>query len=215
MRLHWTCLRGWLYLSQNSATIYTWSPGVQVRIVWVFKINMWNLNLHHLTKQQEISGIGRHANLTSVHIHGCRSIWEAENECKVGNNPRIIWIWKGPIRTDQLLNSVHLDSPIGRVEWPPVERHPSCEVPCHALFACSVHQQYPGLLNVAAEASTVPPNPTYTSAATLWGATGSQLVLVLLVAPLALETCLDCCISLLHCRMCYARVAVLGKWPNK
>lgn len=118
-----------------------------------------------------------------------------KNKCKVGKTPKIILIWKGPTKTDQLLSSVHLDSPT-------VERHPSWELLCHALFACFVYQQYPGLLNVAAEAFTVPPNPTCTSAATPWGAASSQLVLVLSVAPLAQQTCLVCCSSLFHCRMC-------------
>lgn len=45
-----------------------------------------------------------------------------KNECKVGKNPKIILIWKGPTRTDQLLSRVHLDSPT-------VGRHPSCELP--------------------------------------------------------------------------------------
>lgn len=38
------------------------------------------MSLHHLTKEQEISGTGRHANLTSVRMQDYRPIWEAENE---------------------------------------------------------------------------------------------------------------------------------------
>lgn len=62
-----------------------------------------------------------------------------KNECK---NPKITLIWKGPIRTDQLLSGVHFDSPTGPEEWPPVERCPSCEQPCSPAPFPSTSQDY-------------------------------------------------------------------------